>query len=189
MSGESRIVHIDSKNNTVILAYSRQHALNQKLLEQGGYFVAEHFSAQVQFFIPKLAQVMFQQGYAFTISIPEELYRIQRRENFRARVPDTNGVRCTIPLNGAGPLQVPISDISRGGIALLDRQGRLPLELGKLLNNCLLDLPTVGPLKADMEVRNPVARVGCRFTHMSAGMENMLQRYIDQLEIRRRSSI
>ncbi|MBD3671222.1 MAG: flagellar brake protein [Gammaproteobacteria bacterium] len=199
-AGESQVLHIDSKNNTLLLAYTKSHDLNSKILENGAYFYADHFSAQVQFYIPKLAKVMFQDGYAFTVSIPNELYRIQRRENFRARVPERNGVSCAIPNNGAGFYQVPIADISRGGVALLDEKNTLSLEQGKVLRNCQLQLPTVGAVNADMQVRNryhyysdelhqEVSRIGCQFAAISSGMENLLQRYIDQLEMRRRSSM
>lgn len=198
--GESRIVHIDSKNNTLLLAYTPEYALNQQILETGAYIYAEHFSAQVQFFVPKLAQVMFQQGYVFTISLPDEIYRIQRRESYRAEVPEENGIRCTIPLTGDGHLRIPISDISRGGIALLDRMNKLPVQQGTLLPNCQLELPRVGALHADIQVRNcksfyskelkhEVARLGCKFLSISSGMENILQRYIDQLEYQRRDTV
>jgi c-di-GMP-binding flagellar brake protein YcgR len=198
--GESQIVHVDNKNDTLLLAYTPDYALNQKILDDGVYVYAEHFSAQVQFFVPKLAQVMFQQGYVFTITIPDEIYRIQRRESFRAEVPLDNGVRCTIPITGDGHLMVPISDISRGGLALLDRMNRLPVKQGTLLANVQLELPRIGALHADMQVRNrnnyyspelkhEVARVGCKFISISSGMENILQRYIDQLEFRRRGTM
>ena len=198
--GESQVVHVDNKNNTLLLAYTPDYGLNQKILDDGVYIYAEHFSAQVQFFVPKLAQVMFQQGYVFTITLPSEIYRIQRRESFRAEVPVDNGVRCTIPITGDGHLMVPIADISRGGFALLDRMNRLSVQQGALLPNCQLELPKVGALHADIQVRNrysfyspelkhEVSRVGCKFLSISSGMENILQRYIDQLEYRRRGTM
>jgi c-di-GMP-binding flagellar brake protein YcgR len=197
---ESQVVHVDGKNGSLLLAYTKNDALNQKILEEGAYIYAEHFSAQIQFFAPKLAQVMFQDGHVFTVSLPEELYRIQRRESFRAEVPLDNGVRCTIPITGDGKVMVPISDISRGGLALLDRMNRLPAQQGTLLANCQLELPRIGAVRADIQIRNrqqffspelkhDVLRVGCKFLSITPGMENVLQRYIDQLEYRRRGTM
>jgi len=198
--GESQVVHVDSRNNTILLSYTQDYALNQKILEDGAYIYAEHFSAQVQFFAPKLAQVMFMQGHVFTVDLPEELYRIQRRESYRAEVPSDNSVKCTIPLTGDGNILVPIADISRGGLALMDRMNRLAVQQGSLLSNCQVELPRIGALKTDMQVCNrnqffsnelqhEVARVGCKFLSITSGMENLLQRYIDQLEYRHRGTM
>lgn len=198
--GESRLLNVDVANNTMLLAYTQDVPLNRKLLEDKAMFFAEHFSAQVQFFIPKLARVMFKQGHVFTLSLPAKVYRIQRRESYRAEVPMENQVSCTVPITGNGHIQFPIADISRGGIALLDRMNRLSVEKGSLLTNCQVQLPKLGALQANMQVCNRAqvqmpgsntmaVRIGCKFVSINSGMENLLQRYIDQLEFQIRSSM
>lgn len=197
---ESRVLYVDARNNTLLLAYTQNSSLNKKILDEGACFYADHFGAQVQFYVSKVTQVLFQQGYVFSLAIPTELYRIQRRESFRAQVPADNRVNCTIPLTGDGSIEIPISDISRGGVALVDRMNRLKVKQGSLLCHCQLQLPRLGALETDMQVCNrssvqiaeinaEVPRIGCRFVSINSGMENLLQRYIDQLEFRRRSAI
>lgn len=197
---ESRILNVDASNGTVLLSLTSNYALNKKILEEGIYLVADHFSAQVQVFIPQLAQVMFQQGHVFAISIPAEIYRIQRRESFRAVIAGENSLQCDIPVGTTGSLKMPLYDISRGGIAIVDRQASLPLTKGVVLQKCRLDLPSIGQVQADLEVMSrfsyfdgealhDVARIGCQFMGLSLGMENMLQRYIDHIEYHHRSSM
>ena len=197
---ESRILNVDASNGTMLLSLTGDYAFNKKILQEGIYVVADHFTAQVQFFARELAQVMFQQGHVFAISIPSEIYRIQRRESFRALIANENRLQCDIPVGSAGCLSMPLYDISRGGVAIVDKQANLPLDKGVVLQKCRLDLPAIGQVEADLEVMSrfsyfdgnelhDVARIGCQFMTLSLGMENMLQRYIDHLEYRHRSII
>ena len=197
---ESRILNVDAANNTLLLAFTGDYALNKKILEEGVYIVAEHFSAQIQCYVRRLAQVMFQQGHVFALTIPDEIYRIQRRESFRAMLAEQNRLQCDIPVGSSGCLSMPLYDISRGGISLIDTRASLPLKKGVVLQKCRLSLPEVGQVEADLEVMNrwayfdgkeshDVARIGCQFTSLTLGMENMLQRYIDHLEYRHRSTM
>jgi len=197
---ESRILNVDVSNGTILLAHTSDYALNKKILDEGIYLVADHFTAQVQFFVSQLAQVMFQQGHVFAISIPQEIYRIQRRESFRALIASENSLQCDIPVGVNSCLSMPLYDISRGGVAIVDKKANLPLNKGVVLQKCRLDLPSVGQVEADLEVMSryayfdgdalhDVARIGCQFKALSLGMENMLQRYIDHLEYRHRSTM
>lgn len=199
---ESRILNVDASNGTILLSHSSDYAFNKKILQQGIgiYVVADHFTAQVQFFVPQLAQVMFQQGHVFAISIPDEIYRIQRRESFRALIASENHLQCDIPVGTAGSLSMPLYDISRGGVSIVDKQSSLPLDKGVVLQKCRLELPSIGQVEADLEVMSrisyfdgeelhDVARIGCQFMTLSLGMENMLQRYIDHIEYRHRSTM
>jgi len=197
---ETRVLNVDATNGTMLLSLTSNYALNQKILEQGAYLVADHFTAQVQVYIAQLAQVMFQQGHVFAVSIPQEIYRIQRRESFRALIARENTLQCDIPVGTTGCLKMPLHDISRGGIAIVDKQASLPLTKGVVLQKCRLELPSIGQVEADLEVMSryayfdgeslhDVARIGCQFKSLSLGMENMLQRYIDHLEYHHRSSI
>jgi c-di-GMP-binding flagellar brake protein YcgR len=196
---ESRVLYVDAAKNTLLLAYTQNSSLNRKAYEEGACFYTEHFGAQVQFYVQNITRALFQKGYVFSLNIPSEVYRIQRRENFRAEVPADNQVACTIPMNGNGPIEVQIADISRNGVALVDPMNRLKVDKGKLLCNCQLRLPKLGAIQADMQVCNRAqveipdmgefARIGCRFVSINSTMENLLQRYIDQLAFDRRSSI
>ncbi|MDH5183690.1 MAG: flagellar brake protein [Gammaproteobacteria bacterium] len=197
---ESRILNVDPSNGTMLLSHTSDYAFNKKIIEEGVYVVADHFTAQVQFFVNKLATVMFQQGHVFAISIPDEIYRIQRRESFRALIASENTLQCDIPVGTAGCLSMPLYDISRGGVSIVDKRASLPLKKGVVLQKCRLELPSIGQVEADLEVMSrfsyfdgeelhDAARIGCQFMTLSLGMENMLQRYIDHLEYRHRSTM
>lgn len=196
---ESRILNVDASNGTILLSHTSDYALNKKILDEGIYVVADHFTAQVQFFARELAQVMFQQGHVFALTIPNEIYRIQRRDSFRALIARENILQCDIPVGSNSCLSMPLHDISRGGVAIVDKRANLPLKKGVVLQNCRLDLPSIGQVEADLEVMSrvsyfddkelhDVARIGCQFITLSLGMENMVQRYIDHIEYRHRSS-
>src|SRR3546814_2836971 len=68
---------------------------------------------------------------ALRLSLPKSLTRIQRRESYRLDIPVTDPATCHITLPGnAKPISLQISDISTGGIALVDNQQQLGTSPG-----------------------------------------------------------
>lgn len=138
---------------------------------------------------------------AFTCELPKRLHRLQRREYHRVSIPVGLAVKCEIPqqLKSADPLNSPrqavhLIDISLGGVAFEETQGSsLALSTGTVLPNCRLQLDDMGVVNVDMEIRytseihtrsGQVRRkVGCMFKRLSAGGENLIQRFINRLDL------
>lgn len=143
---------------------------------------------------------------AFASALPKRLHRLQRRDYHRVSIPVGLAVKCEIPQQIQAPdvpdtarRAVHVIDISLGGVAFEEASGSsLALSTGVALPNCRLQLDDMGVLHVDLEVRHlwdihtrsgQVRRkVGCMFKRLSAGGENLIQRFINRLELARKTS-
>ena len=90
-------------------------------------------------------------------------------------------------------------DISCGGVAILDDQHALNIAVGTRYNDCEVDLPGVGLLAVNLEIRNSqdltllngrtTRRVGCAFLNLSSRTLATVQRYIMKLERERNAKM
>jgi c-di-GMP-binding flagellar brake protein YcgR len=132
---------------------------------------------------------------ALKILLPATLIRLQRREYYRMPTPRGLPVMATIPVPeelGGGVHVLPLSDISCGGIAVLDNMRLLQNTIGQNYTECLIDLPHVGTITTTLQIRNSLdltllnsktsRRLGCRFVDISRSMLADVQRYITKLE-------
>jgi c-di-GMP-binding flagellar brake protein YcgR len=150
---------------------------------------------RIIFEAPRILETTFKGGPAFKFDIPESVVRLQRREYYRMETPVTNPVRVTITLPeelGGDMHAFPLSDISCGGVAILDPKLILDCTVGKNYENCKIDLPDVGLVTTTLQVRSSHdvtllnakqnRRVGCEFINISRGNLAGVQRYITKLE-------
>jgi len=136
------------------------------------------------------------QGYpAFYLALPAHLYRIQRREYFRLTIPHFEQLRCVIPTNKPLPgdkLELPIMDISGGGIRLSCAEGNIEFVLGQTYAGCQINLPEVGKISVTIIVKSVVStspkpgqtirRVGCEFRNLDNASGVLLQRYVTRTQ-------
>ena len=90
-------------------------------------------------------------------------------------------------------------DISCGGVALLDDRRLLDMTAGKVYDDCEVDLPTIGVIETQLEIRNSqeltllngktTRRVGCAFKNLSNRTLTTVQRYIMKLERERNARL
>ena len=96
-----------SPSNTVNLRIS----LSKRLV-----FVSSHFQVKVQFIAEQAHSVLFRGYPAFFISLPANLFRLQRREYFRLLTPVENPPHCVIAAGAAATKKAaqlfPIMDIN-----------------------------------------------------------------------------
>lgn len=136
------------------------------------------------------------QGYpAFYLPLPASLCRIQRREYYRLMLPLAERLHCVIPLNkqqGGGQIEVPVMDISCGGVRLFYTDNVVGFEQEDVYAGCQISLPDVGKLNVTLIVKNLVSispkpeqtikRVGCEFKDLDKASDIMLQRYITKMQ-------
>ena len=138
------------------------------------------------------ARAVTHQGYpAFYLPLPASLYRIQRREYFRIAIPSSERLRCIVPLNG-GKLELPVMDISGGGIRLSCAESNIEFVLGQTYAGCQIDLPEVGKIIVTIMVKSVISvsprpghtarRVGCEFKNLDNASGILLQRYVTMLQ-------
>lgn len=161
-------------------------------------FVSMHQHVKIQFTATDIENDLFENNEAFYMELPTYLLRVQRREYFRTLIPAAAPVKCVIPIqpeNQDDPVvmrEVPVVDISGGGIGLLCEKGETVLLPEKIFPECRISIPEAGVLTVTLEVRNGInfstpnnavhKRVGCRFIGLDNQMDILLQRYITRLQ-------
>jgi c-di-GMP-binding flagellar brake protein YcgR len=190
---------------TSILSVSASHIFldcsidkqqNQRILNVGAVeFETTLDKIRIMFSSEQVLEALHEGRPALKILLPETLIRLQRREYYRMATPLGLPVLVTIPLPeelGGGVHVLPLTDISCGGIAMLDNLCLLQNTIGQNYTGCLIDLPHVGTISTTLQIRNSLdltllnnktsRRLGCRFVDTSRSMLADVQRYITKLE-------
>ena len=144
-------------------------------------------------FVVRGAHVSMHEGKpSFSVPIPDQVLRLQRRDAFRVRPPMSKPATCRLPLTaGSGQFEaLRVLDISIGGLAVLTYPEKIDLSAGVLIEGCQLDLPGVGGASVSLRVRHvdtvprdeKARRCGCEFVKMAPSVQLMLARYVNQLD-------
>jgi c-di-GMP-binding flagellar brake protein YcgR len=197
------ILDVDPDSNTVYLDCSIDSDQNRRIVAAKRLaFETTLDKIRILFSTAEAVATTYNGGAAFKIELPASLIRLQRREFYRMATPVTNPVRALIPIpleEGGGTIAVPLSDISCGGIAILDNKLILGNTIGQKYADCKLDLPDIGMVTTGLRVRNSMEltllnnktnrRLGCEFVDISRGNLAIVQRYITKLERERNARI
>lgn len=187
---------LDADSQGLWLERSQDGMINQKISGTNNLtIVGSHHNVKVQF-TAELPTLVEHHGYpAFFISLPDKLFRMQRREYFRLMIPAIQPLKCVIP-RAQQPIkvlrEVTIMDISGGGIALTCEEQDTELVPGESYPNCRIDLPEFGTIIGTIVVRNLALltdatghnykRAGCELQNMDNPSVVMLQRYVMHLQ-------
>ncbi len=192
------IIDVDSDNGTVVFDYGANELLNKRIMaSEKIILVTTQDKVKVQFVIGRMQEIVHLGRPAFRSALPDALLKLQRREYYRLATPLINPIKCSIPQPGNTKIEVPIADISLGGIAITHYQEYMQLEIGARFNACRILLPDIGTVATDMEIRNEQEitmkngaknhRAGCMFVDLHSSQQAMIQRYIIKLDRERRS--
>jgi c-di-GMP-binding flagellar brake protein YcgR len=197
------ILEVNPEGNAVILDRSINREQNERILK-ANRISFETTLDKIRILIAGDAdtQTTYENGPALKIALPATLVRLQRREFYRMATPVSNPVRAIIPMPeelGGGTAIFPLSDISCGGIAILDNKLVLGNTIGNNYEDCRIDLPDIGMVTATLQIRNSLdltllnnktnRRLGCHFIDISRGNMAMVQRYITKLERERNARV
>lgn len=153
-------------------------------------------SVKLQFELSGLLLVRAERSCALCARLPSMLYRFQRRASYRVRMGERVGPKVLLrhPSMPEMQLALRIVDLSVGGCAL-----QLPDDVPALQPGCLLRGVRVvldGDVGFDvaLQLQHVSAlqgqahgtRLGCEFQQLDGAAQRLLQRYIDQLQQRRR---
>ncbi len=197
------ILEVDPEGNAVILDRSINREQNERILKANRIsFETTLDKIRILFAGDGVTETTFENGPALKIALPATLVRLQRREFYRMATPVSNPVRVIIPMPeelGGGTAIFPLSDISCGGIAILDNKLVLGNTIGNNYEDCRIDLPDIGMVTATLQIRNSLdltllnnksnRRLGCHFIDISRGNMAMVQRYITKLERERNARV
>lgn len=157
---------------------------------------------KLQLRLPALQDAVYEERNVLSAPIPERLLRLQRREYFRLEPPHTHPILCTIstamPSGAMRTLELPLSNISGGGVSLV-----APTELADLFprdglfKECRLEIPDEGVILVNLRVRKTIEispqsghrslRVGCEYIGLPASRLAMIERYITRIERERKA--
>ena len=194
------VLDVDVQAQTVTLDASANQALNQRLIDSSPVrFVSNDEGVRVQFQALKVEKALYQGRPALRLTIPRSLYKMQRREFYRMPTPILTPVTCSITVGEDDVRNMPLSDISLGGICLAGEFGEEPPALGTVFERCGIALGKSGVLRIDLGVRNTYLvmlkngtrsrRTGCQFLSITPQQVAMVQRYIILLEQQRRAKL
>jgi c-di-GMP-binding flagellar brake protein YcgR len=170
--------------------------LRERALREGSLaFVATHQRIRLQFSAGPVRLHRDAGREVLALPLPGELLRLQRRDDFRVPLPLTRPLLCSIAAQP--PLleratTVNVTDISCGGVAVVNWGEQLRLEVGNRFRDCLLELPGMGQVRVELQVRSSSEaltlngkkrrRAGCEFVAISGRDRAILQRFVDRLD-------
>ncbi len=158
---------------------------------------AETQGAKVEFHLPSLQSVSWQQLPAFVTPLPSTLWFLQRREYFRINAPLHPAYFCHAKLADKSAIRFRLYDLSLGGLgALMENAPPQLLQPGTRLSQIELDMGEWGRFHFDVQLiaiterkvvdgKNETIstpRLSFRFLNVSPAAERELQRIIFSLE-------
>jgi c-di-GMP-binding flagellar brake protein YcgR len=193
------LLDIDEAQGLLIFDWGGSEETNQKLLKsERNFFVCAPHGVKNQFMAGAVYETSYKQRRAFVTRLPERYTRLQRREFFRLALPLTRRPLCTLPQGEAKPMQLPVIDISIGGIAMESPSATPPFEVSQRLQDSVIELKDGHTLQVELEVRNVsqlqrgnkvVGRIGCKFVELSHHDEHVLQRFITDVQREERARL
>ncbi len=189
------LLDMNEKNHTVILDWGPKDDLNQRILSASKINFDTVFSGiDVSFTGAGLKKIAHKGEAAFSMPIPKSLFWMQRREYFRVKTPLTKPSYCQLMLQGKPPVNLKLYDISLSGFAMLNVSKEVSdlLVPGEVFEQCKLILADAGEGMISFEVCakyiiNPdkiqkIQKVGCRFIKVTRPVEEIIQRYMQQIQ-------
>lgn len=191
------ILAVDDTNDTVIIDSAPNEEMNQRIVANDNISfetVLDHI--RILFFSNRAERCVYENLPALRIPLPSNLIRLQRREYYRVPVPMSMAVRCEIPVTDEqGEVEivnVPLQNVSGGGIAIIDDRKRLDNTPGYIYKDCRITLPGNTIVVTSLQVKNSQdlnlangktsRRIGCLFIELSKPMLAAVQRFITKLE-------
>jgi c-di-GMP-binding flagellar brake protein YcgR len=196
------LLNLDSQRGEIVLDYGPDEEVNEQALQAGKWnVVAFPNQVKVQFSCQQIRKVEFEGRNAFLTQIPTSLLRMQKREYYRVVTPTIASVKCAVPIleeKSLSTVEVILQDLSCGGMAAIDSNGRGNFEEGSIYENCCIVLPDIGTINVSMRIIRvePAGtgrvhdlqsqRVSCEFVNTGENVLSLIQRYITRLELERK---
>lgn len=191
------LLGVSSEANYVYVDISPDERINERIVDSKHISFATQTGIKVCWYSSHLHLVTLADGDAFSMLVPAVIERIQRREYFRLSTPQgSKALVCKIPTKNS-IFEATIVDMSAGGIGLSVRG--VPDECitqGAILEGCSVEFPIVGVVKMDLRVcgmwkstmtksGEQMHQIGMQFVNLSRSAENVIQRYMMQLQSER----
>ena len=193
------LLNLDSQRGEMVLDYGPDEAINQQALHTERWnVVAFPNQVKVQFSCQQIGKTEFEGRNAFLAQIPTSLLRMQKREYYRVVTPTIAPVKCVIPLleeKSPSTVEVILQNLSYGGMAVMDSNGRGNFEEGSVYENCRIALPDIGTANVSIRITRvepadtglvhdlQSLSVSCEFVDTGENVLSLIQRYITRIEL------
>ena len=191
------LLDVSAKDGLFYFDIGGSNEINQAFLKaESCTFSTFIEGVRIQFPAKKCHEAKWGGDLVFAAPIPTRMLRLQRRELFRLQLPSTKPFTCRMRRGSPHEEQLPLHDISVGGLGILSTA---PLDYTQLekLDNCWLDLRESGMIRCVLEVRyinamesrtgKPLWHMGCKFINLPASDETLIQRFMAKIEAERRA--
>ena len=196
----STVVTLSEDEEWIFLDSSQSETIHRRTLNAERLLcVTQLNKIRIQFRLTDATEIPVEGRIALAAPIPDEVLRLQRRDAFRLQVPLSHALKCILPAHDQyneqesrkKTLEVPVFDISAGGLSLEVPFGKITPNVGDTINGCHLKLPD-DIIGINLEIRNfgrrilsngkEILRLGCSFVSLPTPAANQIQRYIYQTE-------
>lgn len=192
------IVEVDVPGKRVVIDRGSDEAVNARLLESDRVvLVSAHEKVKVQFSVKRVREIDYEGEPAFSIALPSELLKLQRREYFRVRTSASEPVRVRLPTSASDVLELQALDVSVGGLAAFAALPADRMEIGSRFPGASLQVGTGSSVTVELELRNAntvrlrngteSTRAGFRFVDLPEAAQQQIQRYLMRVERERRN--
>lgn len=191
------ILDIDERNNTITIDAAKSNMMNELIIASNNlHFEALYNNIRLTFVANQAKAAINQVQAALIVPIPDSMVRLQRRNAFRVTTPITKPLRCIFkvakPDGSSAAITANLSNISVGGVGLIDESLELDVTKGMIYKDCKLELSETTSISVNLEMRDSqqiklpngkvVNRFGCSFVGLPNQTEATIQRTITQLE-------
>lgn len=186
------LLALDEDKNLLVFDWGGSEDANKLFLKSPrNFFVATPQGVRNQFITGPAREVVHNKRKAFAVALPDKYVRLQRREYFRLSLPITRRLPCSFTDQQNRAWDVPIVDISLGGVGLEVTAPEAPFQIGDILPAAKINMEGFGVLGADLKVHflgenhrvdKKIWRIGCSFVKLSGAQENHIQRFITHIQ-------
>ena len=134
-----------------------------------------------------IGKTLYKDQFAFKISFPDYILKLQRREFFRTAPPLNHILKCQLNISDIN-INVDIADISEGGLSLVDRNNLLFIKPDTVIKSCQINLPKLGVIESDLKVnrvtysendpKRQTKYIGCEYIQPGNMTTALIRRYI-----------
>ena len=188
------VLKVSSEGNYVYLDIGPDNRINDQIIHSKKIKFSTQTGVEVRWHSTHLHRVSLPDGDAFSMTLPAVIERIQRREYFRLKTPQSSNVMvCKIPVE-ADIVEATIVDMSAEGVGV-SIKGTLPESFSQSaqLQGCSIEFPVVGVVSVNAKFcgvwssiktksGEEVHRIGMEFVNLSRGASNVVQRHMIELE-------
>jgi flagellar brake protein len=206
----TQLLSIDATSGRMAFELSHDDAhMNFIARHRNAIVVAIEEKIKLQFVVTGIALGKDARSPLLLANLPDSIYRVQRREAFRIRPLATHPATCLIPMqskrqalqNKRAKLAAPplfdaqVLDVSVGGLSLELLAFDDEFELGDIVEDCFLHLPGQTAFRCTLKLcylgapylTDKSYRVGAHFEKLPSESERAIQRYVNAVEISRKS--